>query len=200
MEVNFSACLRHVLAMEGGFVNDLADHGGATNWGITAATLAHWRGHPVTEADVRSLQPVEARTIYHANYWNTVRGAELPSGVDLVVFDISVNSGPRRAVRMLQEALGVIVDGILGPVTLRAVAVAEAGVVIDRLADARRRFYVALTQRDPSQARFLAGWQNRVRATTKAAQVLLRTCPHAAGPTATASSSEAVATTALNSV
>ena len=43
MEANFSACLRHVLAMEGGFSNDPSDHGGAANWGITAATLAHWR-------------------------------------------------------------------------------------------------------------------------------------------------------------
>ena len=39
MEANFSACLRHALAMEGGFSNDPSDHGGATNWGITAATL-----------------------------------------------------------------------------------------------------------------------------------------------------------------
>lgn len=42
MEANFSACLRHVLAMEGGFRNDPSDHGGATNWGITLATLAHF--------------------------------------------------------------------------------------------------------------------------------------------------------------
>jgi len=41
MEASFSACLRNVLAMEEGFSNDSSDHGGATNWGITAATLAH---------------------------------------------------------------------------------------------------------------------------------------------------------------
>ena len=140
MDENFSACLRHVLAMEGGFVNDPADHGGATNWGITADTLAHWRGRAVTEAEVRALQPAEARAICHANYWNTVRGAELPSGVDLVVFDISVNSGPHRAVWMLQEVVGVAVDGLIGPVTLRAVAAAAPEMVIDRLARARRAF------------------------------------------------------------
>lgn len=197
MEANFSACLRHVLAMEGGLVNDPADHGGATNWGITATTLAHWRGRAVTEAEVRALQPAEARAIYHANYWNTVRGAELPGGVDLMVFDISVNSGPRRAVQMLQEAVGVAVDGVFGPVTLRAVVAAVPEVVIDRLARARRAFYDGLVQRDPAQVGFLRGWQRRVTATSHAAKLLLPL--HAAGPATTASSSEAVAATALNS-
>ena len=137
MEGNFQACLKHVLAMEGGFTNDPSDHGGATNWGITAATLAHWRGHQVTAADVGAIQPEEARAIYHANYWNTVRGGELPGGVDLVVFDISVNSGPGRAVRVLQEVVGVAADGLLGPVTLRAVAALPAAEIVDRL-DASR--------------------------------------------------------------
>ena len=52
MAANFSACPRHVFAMAGGFPSDPSDHGGATNWGITAATPAHRRGHAVTGADV----------------------------------------------------------------------------------------------------------------------------------------------------
>lgn len=99
MEENFQAGLKHVLAMEGGFTNDPSDHGGATNWGITAATLAHWRGHPVTADNVQKIQPDEAKAIYHTRYWNTVRGGALPGGIDLVVFDMSVNSGPGRAVK-----------------------------------------------------------------------------------------------------
>ena len=54
-EANFSACLRHALAMEGGFSNDPSDHGGSTNWGSTVATLTHWRGHAVTEVDLLVL-------------------------------------------------------------------------------------------------------------------------------------------------
>ena len=53
--------------MEGGLSNDPSDHGGATNWGITAATLAHWRGYSVTAEYVRAIQPDEARAIYHDN-------------------------------------------------------------------------------------------------------------------------------------
>lgn len=109
MEGTFFACHQGVVAMEGGFSNDPSDHGGATNRGITAAALAHWRGRPVTTADVHAIQPEEARAIYHANYWNTVRGGELPGGIDLVVFDISVNSGPGRAVKMLQLGSGLTI-------------------------------------------------------------------------------------------
>ena len=97
MESNFARALQHIFKMEGGFSNDPADHGGPTNWGITQATLAHWRGDP--SADPRTLTLDETRAIYHANYWNTVRAPELPSGVDLVAFDVSVNSGPGRADR-----------------------------------------------------------------------------------------------------
>jgi len=72
--------------------------------------LAHWRGHPVTVADVHAISPDEARAIYHGNYWNTVRGGELAGGVDLVVFDISVNSGPRRAVATYQLCIFVAIE------------------------------------------------------------------------------------------
>ena len=200
MERNFQACLRHVFAMEGGFSNDPSDHGGATNWGITAATLAHWRGHKVTEADVRAIPPEEARAIYQANDGNAVRGTELPGGVDLVVFDVSVNSGPGRAVKMLQSAVRCNqVDGIFGPATKAAVGAMPAAEIVSALDRARRRFYAGLVERDPSQGRFLAGWINRVAATSAAAKALLCPTPHAAGPIATASSSEAIAAIALNS-
>ena len=175
MEGSFSACLKHVFAMEGGFSNDPSDHGGATNWGITAATLTHWRGHSVTADDVRAIQPDEARAIYHANYWNTVRGGGLPGGVDLVVFDVSVNSGPRRAVRMLQQAVGAnLVDGMFGPATMKAVAEMAPADIVARLDRARRAFYRSLVDRDPSQGRFITGWLNRVTATTAAARGMVR--------------------------
>lgn len=200
MEGNFQACLRHVFAMEGGFSNDPSDHGGATNWGITAATLAHWRGHAVTADDVRKVEPDEARAIYHTSYWNTVRGGELPTGVDLVVFDMSVNSGPGRAVKMLQSAVRCNqVDGIFGPATKAAVGAMPAADIVSALDRARRRFYAGLVERDPTQGRFLKGWRNRVTATSAAAKALLCPTPHAAGPIATASSSEAIAAIALNS-
>lgn len=174
MESNFAACLAHVLAMEGGFSDDPADRGGATNWGITAATLAHYRGHPVTADDVRNIDPDEARAIYHAGYWATCRAPELPGGVDLMVFDVSVNSGPSRAVRMLQSALGIEADGIFGPMTMKAVAAARPSELIEALAMQRQKFYQNIVDRDVTQTRFLKGWNNRVVETLMRARVMAR--------------------------
>ncbi len=127
----------------------------------------------MTADDIWKVEPDEAKAIYHTAYWNTVRGGELPAGVNLVVFDVAVNSGPRRVIRMLKEAVRVSADGLFGPVTMRAVMVSPAAGLIDTLAGIRRRFYESLTQRDPSQCQFLAGWLNRVAATTAAARQIL---------------------------
>jgi len=174
MESNFVACLSHILAMEGGFSNDPSDRGGATNWGITAATLAHYRGHAVTADDVASIEPEEARAIYHAGYWATCRAPELPGGVDLMVFDVSVNSGPGRAVKMLQGALDVKADGVFGPMTMKAVAATKPGDLIGVIVDKRRAFYHGIVDRNASQSKFLRGWLNRVDATLTRARAMAR--------------------------
>ena len=93
-EANFSAFLRRVLPIEGGFGNDPADHGVTNKLGITAATLVHGRGGLVTQADVRVIQPGDGRAIYRVNHWNTIRGGELSDSVELAVFDVSMHSSP----------------------------------------------------------------------------------------------------------
>ncbi len=99
---NFERALSLVLKHEGGFADHPADPGGATMMGITQATLAEWRGRPVTKDEVRALSRVEAGAIYRARYWDAVKGDDLPSGLDLAAFDYAVNSGPARAVRTIQ--------------------------------------------------------------------------------------------------
>ena len=118
----FEKCVRLVLQSEGGYVNLKSDPGGATNFGITRATLAAWRKRPVTVDEVKRLTRAEAERIYRAQYWDTIRGDELPPGVDYAVFDISVNSGPGRAAKFLQQALCVEADGVVGSKTIAAAA------------------------------------------------------------------------------
>ena len=155
----FEDCLAVILAAEGGFVNDPRDPGGATNLGITARTLAAWRHAPVGTEDVRHLGRGEAAAIYRAHYWNTIRGDDLPAGVDLMVFDFAVNAGPARAVRLLQEAVGAFPDGAIGPATLRAVrGVDDTAALVDRLAAGRIAFYRSLS----TFAAFGRGWVKRV--------------------------------------
>lgn len=121
-ESRFERCLAEVLAREGGYVDNPADPGGATNMGITHKTLARWRRvspwWDLPKSAVRALEREEAACIYRALYWDICRGDALPAGIDLATFDFAVNSGPERALRTLQAVLGVAVDAIVGPETL----------------------------------------------------------------------------------
>ncbi|SFQ52600.1 glycoside hydrolase family 108 protein [Donghicola eburneus] len=166
---NYRACLDHVLRWEGGYVDHPRDPGGATNHGITRATLAAHRGRAVSKQDVRNLTIAEAGEIYRPKYWNKVKGDQLPDGMDLVAFDGGVNSGPSRGVRWLQKGLGVAADGAIGPVTLEAAQTARTGVSIIQRACAARMGFL---QKLGTWSTFGRGWARRV-ADTEATAVAM---------------------------
>lgn len=163
--VTFAASLPIILASEGGFVDDPADPGGATNLGVTLATLSSWRGHLCTIADVEALTPADVAPIYEARYYNASHANDCPAGVDLMVFDEAVNTGVGRAITSLQTAAGVTPDGIVGPRTLAAVRGAEPEVLINAIAADRDAHYRSL----PTFGRFGRGWLDRVERTRVAA-------------------------------
>lgn len=155
-------CLAQILKHEGGYVDHPSDPGGATNMGITHKTLARWRGiepwWALEKAAVRALEKAEASAIYKALYWERVNAGSLPPGVDLAMFDFAVNSGPDRAVRLLQALVGTTQDGFVGPVTLAAVARRDPRALVEALCDQRLNFLQRLT----TFATFGRGWTNRV--------------------------------------
>lgn len=171
----FQACLVELAEAEGGYVNHLSDPGGPTNMGITQATLASWRGKPVTADDVKNLTRAEAEAIYRKNYWHPIKGDALPDGVDLAVFDLAVNSGPAKAAMMLQSVVGVAQDGVIGPLTLAAVGKMSAATIITRLCADRMAFLRSLT----TWPVFGRGWTARVEKVQAAA--LKAAGPSAAG-------------------
>lgn len=159
---NFQRSLAAVLAHEGGYVDHPVDPGGATNMGITHKTLARWRKVSpwwnLPKSAVQNLTKDEAGKIYRAQYWNTVRGDDLPAGLDYAVFDYAVNSGPARAVKDLQRVLGVGVDGIVGVETLSALTASNIANVITGLMDRRMAFLRSLK----TFPTFGRGWTRRV--------------------------------------
>jgi lysozyme family protein len=160
---NFPAALRETLRHEGGYVDHPRDPGGATNLGITLRTAQEAgldidRDGDVDKIDVSLLTLREVGPIYKAKYWNAVEGDRLPSGVDLMVFDAGVNSGPTRARRWLQEALKVHPDGIIGKQTLAALEKARPVEVIERLRLIRYAHYRSLDTFDV----FGKGWMRRL--------------------------------------
>lgn len=114
----FDKVIEFVLAEEGGYVNNPADPGGETNFGISK------RQYPDT--DIRNLTKDQAKAIYKNDFWAFVQGDKLPIGIALVLMDSAVNMGPTTAIHILQDALNIASDGKLGPFTLsRVLAVRE---------------------------------------------------------------------------
>ena len=160
MKHNWDTAIKHILKWEGGYVNHPADPGGRTNLGVTQRVWEEWVGHPVTEEDMRGLTIEMVAPLYHKRYWDAVRGDDLPSGVDLCVFDCAVNAGVGRASKFLQQAVGVTADGQIGPKTLAAVTALPADEVIYRFCNLREAHYKSL----PTFATFGKGWMTRLGA------------------------------------
>ncbi len=107
-----------------------------------------------------SLTKATVAPIYRKNYWDAVRGDELPAGVDYCVFDFAVNSGNGRALSSLQRAIGVADDGKIGPITLAAARRAkDAGQTVERICAVR----LAFLRRLSTWPTFGKGWNSRVQ-------------------------------------
>ena len=158
MKENFPQCFALVLKNEGGYVDNPADPGGATNLGCTKAVWEQYVGHSVTKDDIKALTPKDVLPLYKVKYWDTVRGDDLPEGVDYAVFDFAINSGPSRAAKALQSVLSVTVDGQIGPTTLRALETANPREVATAVCEARLAFLQSL----PTYGTFGKGWSRRV--------------------------------------
>lgn len=154
-----------LILREGGFVNDPADRGGPTKYGITQERLSQWRGIIATAEDVANLTKEEARAIYEAIYAAPLERIAAFPDLYRLVLDVSVLSGPTTAVRLLQMALNhlggspsLTVDGVLGPHTADAVASVPTPALVQALVAARIPALVRIVEGDPTQLRFLEGW------------------------------------------
>jgi lysozyme family protein len=169
----FNICLEQVLQHEGGYADHPSDPGGATNMGITRKTLARWRKvlpwWKLGKDAVRALERSEAARIYRASYWERSKAGSLPPGLDLVLFDFAVNSGPDRAIRALQAELGTVADGQIGPLTLDAVRVRIARDGAPALIGAYCARRLNFLSRLSSFSTFGKGWSRRVAAVRKSA-------------------------------
>lgn len=152
--MNFDECFAALVAHEGDFAELENDLGGKTRFGVTQA-VARSAGYT---GDMRELPLSLAKTIYRAQYWDAVRGDDLPDGVRYFVFDAAAASGVRQSILWLQRALGVAADGVLGPVTLAAAQAANPDKLKARLLSQRLRFMAGLSNW-PS---FSRGWSRRV--------------------------------------
>jgi Putative secretion activating protein len=170
---DFNAFFATLLKHEGGFVNDPADPGGATNKGVTLGTFQQCAQRLLNLAptldNLKALTDAQAGTIYKALYWDKVRGDEITlQPLANIVFDFQVNAGA-NASKLLQRVLNdlgatppLAVDGAIGPGTMRALSAADAKAVYARYKQGRKDYYTNLVNQRPSLNKFLKGWLNRV--------------------------------------
>ena len=159
--MQFKDALTHVLLVEGGYVNNPKDPGGMTNLGVTKRALEEYLARSVSEEEMRALTRAGVEDFYKKKYWLQTKCDKLPSGLDLVVFDTAVNSGPDRAARILQETLGVLTDGIIGPKTLLALKGRDTLLLMLDYLWYREDFLRRLS----TWKTFGKGWAKRLRAT-----------------------------------
>jgi lysozyme family protein len=159
----FDPALHFVLTWEGGLTDDPYDPGGRTNKGITQSEYDTWRAYNGSEVrDVAQIDDQEVASIYRSDYWNRAHCDALPAHEDLLQFDTAVNMGPVRAIRLLQAAAGITVDGVFGSQTLTAVTAADYLPLVSDYCDRREAYYRALAARNTKLAKFLNGWLNRL--------------------------------------
>lgn len=150
--MTFDEAFEKLLGHEGGYVDNRADPGGETKFGISK------RAYPAE--DIRNLTLDRAKLLYFRDYWGPAGCDALPPAMRLQVFDMAVNSGVRAAIRALQKAAGENVDGVLGPLTLLAVQSMPAPRLVARFNGARLALMADATQW-PSFGR---GWARRIAA------------------------------------
>lgn len=158
--MTFDDAIDRVLGHEAGHVNDPADPGGETNWGITWPVLyeAIGRGLVPAGTTIRSLTREAAKAVYHGLFWLPLAADALPDGVAYQLLDFAVNSGIGTAVRRLQRAVGVADDGRWGPASQRALETkSESDLIL--LVNAERLELMTRLKNWPAHGR---GWARRI--------------------------------------
>ena len=155
--MNFQSSFEKLIGHEGGLVNDPLDPGGQTRYGISK------RAYP--GEDIAGMTLDRAQVLYQRDYWGPAGCDAVPDGIKFDLFDMSVNSGVRAAVKTVQRAVGETPDGMLGPRTLQAIGSMPAGRLVARF-NGYRILYVT-SQPDVWWQRFGRGLMNRIGANLK---------------------------------
>lgn len=174
--MDFTHILDDVLRREGWpkYTDLPADRGGPTKGGITLQAWRDFTRDPsATTEQLRQVTEDQARAFYHQHYiiapkFDRIEDERLQE----LLIDAGINHHPRHPSKWLQAALGIKQDGIIGPVTLAAVACRNPRGLYWRVLARRIRLYGRLVSRDPQlqqakragfnlQAEFAAGWNNR---------------------------------------
>lgn len=157
-EARFQAFTDEVIRIEGGYVNDPDDPGGETKYGITKR-LAMAHGYSGRMID---MTQIEAKELYRKSFWNNSLAANIMNDSAFNIYLLSIHSGNKQAMVILQRAVGVTADGLIGPATLNAVSQSSESLLIEALCYRTLDFYVLISPK--TRYKYLQGWRNRLLA------------------------------------
>ena len=166
----FNNLISAILASEGGYVNDPADPGGATNkgicWSTWESTAESILGKEPTLNNLKNITDEEAGKIYKYLYWDKNSSDSIYDGdTRYLLFDFYVNAGG-NAIKVLQSTLNQLgnnltVDRAMGSQTLNAINNANPIELYNLFKSNRLNYYQSLVNKRPSLSKFLNGWKNR---------------------------------------
>ncbi len=135
----------------------------ATRMGITQTEYDKFRaGKGLPVRSVEFIEEPEAIEIYDKRYWSPMKCGQLPDGVDFVLFQMGVNIGTNRSVRILQKIVGTDPDGLMGPQTIAA-AKAFGPDLVDELFRMQGLYYDSIYRANPTRNQpYINGWHNRI--------------------------------------
>lgn len=148
---------------ERGTVDHPADPGGLTVDGVTQVIYDRYRARihaplrPVTKST-----KAERDAIFKQDFWDQYDISRLPPSVALWAYDSVVNLPARRAIKGMQEILGVTADGFIGPITEAAARRNYGVLLIKALILWRQNYYHTRVVEKPAKKEFLKGWLRRV--------------------------------------
>ena len=148
--MTFDEAFGILLGHEGGYVNNPADLGGETRWGISK------RSYPAE--DIPNITQARAAEIYRRDFWGPAGCDAIPDALKLDMFDCAVSSSVPEAIKLLQRAAGETPDGILGPLTLQAIQSVPTMRLCARFNGARLALLTGL----PTWPSFGRGWARRI--------------------------------------
>jgi len=174
VKINFAQALGLTLRHEGGFVSHPKDPGGSTNKGVTLATFSLYLGRKASVDELKQISDTQLCEIYRKQYWDKVRGDDLPGGLDFCVFDFAVNSGPGRAAKMLQDLVGAEADGSIGHKTVAAVLEHVSRETLPKVIDQYQAKRLHYLQALPHWDTFGKGWGRRVNEVLEEAMLMMK--------------------------
>ncbi len=175
MLTNYEPSYLKLIKNEGGYANIKGDSGGETVFGISRNNFPNWEGWQIVDTakelakaghikNIDSGLKLNARfqnmvqTFYYQNFWQKVAGNSLPAPLDFIIFDFAVNAGVKAGIKVLQRALGLVDDGIIGNQTKQVIEnIKNVKSVVATLKNLIQEYYKSL-----NQPKFIKGWLARV--------------------------------------